>query len=242
MELNCVIVDDEELPRKVLIELIRQRPDLNLLEVFESSVEALKYINTQEDIDLIFLDIIMPGFDGIDFIRALKYKPQVIVISSSQYFALKVFEYENIANYLLKPVNKEKFKKAIQKAEKRKEQSVGTLKPATSKEAVPAKESILYINSGKRLIKIDIPSIRIIEAKGNFIYIKTINENYITHSTLKNIEDKLPADKFLRVHRSYIINLEMIVDIQDNSVLIDKEIIPISRRNKPQLMNRLNLL
>lgn len=240
--MNCVIVDDEELPRKILIELIRQRPGLNLLKIFDSSVEALKFINTQEDIDLIFLDIIMPGFDGFDFIRALKYNPQVIIISSSKNFALNVFEFENITDYLLKPVGKEKFESAIQKAEKRSRELAAAKEPETENDDFTATKNILYINTDKRLIKIDIPTIKIIEAKGNFIFIRTLDENYITYSTLKKIEEKLPASKFLRVHRSYIINLDMIVDIQDNSVLIGKEIIPISRRNKPQLMKRLNLL
>ncbi|MDT0649317.1 LytR/AlgR family response regulator transcription factor [Autumnicola edwardsiae] len=239
--MNCVIVDDEELPRKILIELIRQRDDLVLLKEFNSSVEALKYLNTQKKTDLIFLDIVMPGFDGFDFIRALNYNPQIILISSSKSFALNVFEFDNITDYLLKPIKKDKFARAITKASNKEKGTKAEVEE--SKEDVLSREdSVLYINIEKRLIKIDIPSIKMIEAKGNFIFIKTLNENYITYSTLKKIEEKLPASKFLRVHRSFIINLEMIVDIQDNSVLIGKEVIPISRRNKPQLMKRLNLL
>ncbi|MDT0642821.1 LytTR family DNA-binding domain-containing protein [Zunongwangia sp. F363] len=239
--MNCVIVDDEELPRKILIELIRQRDDLVLLKEFNSSVEALKYLNTQKKIDLIFLDIVMPGFDGFDFIRALNYNPQIILISSSKSFALNVFEFDNITDYLLKPIKKDKFESAITKASSRKKGTKAEVKKP-EEEVLSREESVLYINIDKRLIKIDIPGIKMIEAKGNFIYIKTLDENYITYSTLKKIEEKLPASKFLRVHRSFIINLEMIVDIQDNSVLIGKEVIPISRRNKPQLMKRLNLL
>ena len=100
----------------------------------------------------------------------------------------------------------------------------------------------LYVNIDRRLIKIEIPSIYLVEAKGDYIHVKTENKNYTVHSTLKKIQDKLPQDLFLKIHRSYIINLKKIIDIEDNSVLIKKDVIPISRSNRPELMKRLNLL
>jgi len=100
----------------------------------------------------------------------------------------------------------------------------------------------LYVNIDRRLIKIDIPSIYLIEAKGDYISVKTDDKNYTVHSTLKKIEEKLPKDLFLKVHRSFVINVKMIVDIEDNSVLIKKDVIPVSRSNRPELMKRLNLL
>lgn len=99
-----------------------------------------------------------------------------------------------------------------------------------------------YVNIDRRLIKIDLPSIYLIEAKGDYINIKTEEKNYIVHSTLKKIEQKLPDHLFLKVHRSYIINLKHIIDIEDNSVLIKKDVIPVSRSNRPELMKRLDLL
>ena len=100
----------------------------------------------------------------------------------------------------------------------------------------------LYVNIDRRLIKIEIPSIYLIEAKGDYINVKTEDKNYTVHSTLKKIEEKLPQDLFLKVHRSYIINIKKIIDIEDNSVLIKKDVIPVSRSNRPELMKRLNLL
>ena len=100
----------------------------------------------------------------------------------------------------------------------------------------------LYINIDRRLIKIDIPSIYLVEAKGDYIHLKTESKNYTVHSTLKKIEEKLPDDLFLKVHRSFIINVQEIIDIEDNSVLIKKDIIPVSRSNRAELMKRLNLL
>ncbi|WP_133083318.1 LytR/AlgR family response regulator transcription factor, partial [Flavobacterium araucananum] len=99
-----------------------------------------------------------------------------------------------------------------------------------------------YINIDRRLIKIEFAFVNIIEAKGDYIHIKTENKNYVVHSTLKKIEHKLPKDLFLKVHRSFIINTKKIIDIEDNSVLIGKDVIPVSRANRPDLMKRLNLL
>ena len=98
------------------------------------------------------------------------------------------------------------------------------------------------MNIDRRLIKIGFKSIKLVEAKGDYILIKTDDKNYTVHSTLKKVEDKLPDDLFLKIHRSYIINIRKIIDIEDNSVLIDRDVIPISRANRPELMKRLNLL
>jgi len=99
-----------------------------------------------------------------------------------------------------------------------------------------------YVNIDRRLIKINMASINVIEAKGDYILIKTEDKNYTVHSTLKKIEDKLPVSSFLKVHRTYIINIKKIIDIEDNSVLIAKDVIPVSRSNRPELMKRLNML
>jgi DNA-binding LytR/AlgR family response regulator len=100
----------------------------------------------------------------------------------------------------------------------------------------------IYVNVDRRLVKVSIPDIYLIEAKGDYINIKTEEKNYIVHSTLKKIEDKLPEDTFFKVHRSFIINISKIVDIEDNTVLIQKDVIPVSRSNKSELMKKLNLL
>ncbi|WP_041249999.1 LytR/AlgR family response regulator transcription factor [Christiangramia forsetii] len=236
--MNCVVVDDEELPGKILEQLIGQNPSLNLLKIFKDPIEALKYINSDEkDIDIIFLDILMPKFTGFDLIKAIKSPSHIILISSDKNYALKAFEFPKVTDYLLKPIQKERFLKAISKVIAR-SNNPGNIKEASTS----IKEDELYINTDKRLIKINIPDINFIEAKGNFIYIKTLSDNYLVYSSLKKIESKLPSSSFLRVHRSYIINFRKIIDIQDNSILINNELIPVSRRYKPQLLDHLNLL
>lgn len=236
--MNCIIIDDEATARAVIEQLCSQVEDLNVLEMFPNAIEAIKYLN-QNSVDLIFLDIHMPDFTGFDFIETLKNPPKIILTTSDANFAIQAFEYDCIVDYLVKPILLPRFEKAIQKAK------ITKSKPTedTNIDKVETTSgSDLYVNIDRRLIKIDIPSIYLVEAKGDYINVKTEDKNYTVHSTLKKIEDKLPDNLFLKVHRSYIINIQKIIDIEDNSVLIKKDVIPVSRSNRPELMKRLNLL
>ncbi len=237
--MNCIIIDDEETARAILVQLCSQFENLNIQAEFPNAIQAIKYLN-QNSVDLIFLDIHMPDFTGFDFIQTLKNPPKIILTTSDPKFAIEAFEYNCIVDYLVKPIELPRFEKAIAKAES---MSLRKAEDDASSEKVDAlPENDLYVNIDRRLIKIDIPTIYLIEAKGDYINIKTESQNYTVHSTLKKIEEKLPTDIFLKVHRSYVINVKKIVDIEDNSVLIKKDVIPVSRSNRPELMNRLNLL
>ena len=235
--MNCIIIDDEEMARAIIEKIIQNIPQLNLLKEFSNAMDAIKYLN-QNEVDLIFLDIHMPDFTGFDFIKTIKNPPKIILITSDKDFAIEAFEYECIVDYLVKPITKDRFEKAIQKVN-------AMPLPATSvtnKSAGVDNANEFYINIDRRLIKIEFASVNIVEAKGDYIHIKTENKNYVVHSTLKKIEDKLPESLFLKVHRSFIINTKKIIDIEDNSVLIGKDVVPVSRANRPDLMKRLNLL
>lgn len=236
--MKCIIIDDEATARLIISKYCSDIKGITVLEEFSNAIDAMKYLN-QHTIDLIFLDIHMPGFNGIDFIQTIKDPPHVVLTTSDPNFAIEAFEYECIVDYLIKPINQERFIKAVDKVS-------NTIKTAYKKDLVTAATDtagdVLYVNINRRLIKIDMPSIYLIEAKGDYIMIKTEAKNYIVHSTLKKIEDKLPEDTFLKVHRSYVINVNKIIDIEDNCVLIKKDIVPVSRSNRPILMKRLNLL
>jgi DNA-binding LytR/AlgR family response regulator len=236
--MNCISIDDEATARAIINRLCLCDSNLHLLEEFPDAIQAIKYLN-QNKVDLIFLDIHMPDFDGFDFIKTLKSPPKIILTTSDPSFALQAFEYDFIVDYLVKPITQERFQKAIKKANSR---SIKKKVPQIQEVKESNSVDDLYINIDRRLIKIDIPSIYLIEAKGDYINVKTESKNYIVHSTLKKIEEKLPDHLFLKVHRSFIINIEKIIDIEDNSALIQKDIIPVSRSNRPELMKRLNLL
>lgn len=211
---------------------------LHVIEEYSNAMQAIKFLNGNE-IDLIFLDIHMPDFNGLDFIQTLKNPPKIILTTSDPKFAIEAFEYDFIVDYLLKPLTLPRFQKAVLKAEKKTITSKNNKQEADNK---PAIDNDFYVNIDRRLIKIDLPSIYLIEAQKDYIKIKTENKEYIVHSTLKKIEEKLPESLFLKIHRSYIINIKKIIDIEDNSVLIKKDVIPISRSKRPELMQRLDLL
>ena len=236
--MNCIIIDDEATSRTIIGELCSSYKNLNVVEVFSNAIEAIKYLN-QNKTDLIFLDIHMPDFNGFDFIRTLKDPPYIILTTADAEFAIQAFEYDCIVDYLVKPIKPERFKKSIQKVEGKLNEEVTA---ATKNKEKQQAGDDFYININKRLIKIDIQSIFLVQAKGDYIYLKTDNKNYTVHSTLKKIEEKLPDHMFLKIHRSYIININKIIDIEDNSVLIEKDVVPVSRSNRPELMKRLNLL
>lgn len=236
--MNCIIIDDEEMARAIIAQMISNHNELKLAQEFSNAMQAIKYLN-QNEVDLIFLDIHMPDFTGFDFIQTIKNPPKVILVTSDKNFAIEAFEYECIVDYLVKPITEERFQKAIQKANAAQFSSSSTKE---SKTVTEDNTNEFYVNIDRRLIKIEFNSVTVVEAKGDYIHIKTDAKNYIVHSTLKKIEDKLPKDLFLKVHRSFIINTKKIIDIEDNSVLIAKDVIPVSRANRPELMKRLNLL
>lgn len=236
--MNCIIIDDEATARMIINQLCAQVTDIDVIEEFPNAIQAIKYLN-QNKVDLIFLDIHMPDFTGFDFIQTLKNPPKIILTTSDPQFAIEAFEYECIIDYLVKPILLPRFEKAIQKAKKAPKVAD---KEIAIQQTETSSDNDLYVNIDRRLIKIDIPSIYLIEARGDYIHVKTEDKNYTVHSTLKKIEEKLPNDLFLKIHRSYIINIKKIIDIEDNSVLIKKDVIPVSRSNRPELMKRLNLL
>ena len=241
--MNCIIIDDEAMARAIIAHMITLHPDLELAGEFENAMEGIKFLNQNPTgVNLIFLDIHMPGFTGFDFIQTIKNPPSVILITADKNFAIEAFEYDCIVDYLVKPITEDRFNKAVKKAETKK--SLDIEKPSVfhSQTQPDDTSTEFYVNIDRRLIKIDISSINIIEAKGDYILIKTEGKNYTVHSTLKKIEEKLPQSLFLKVHRTYIINIKKIIDIEDNSVLIGKDVIPVSRSNKPELMKRLNML
>ncbi|MDT7831168.1 LytTR family DNA-binding domain-containing protein [Flavobacteriaceae bacterium S356] len=237
--MKCLIIDDDATARLIVRQLCDGFDSISIVEEFSNAIDAMKFLNSDASIDAIFLDIHMPSFSGFDFIQTLKSPPKIILTTSDRNFALDAFEYDCVVDYLVKPITKERFDKAIGKLKNFKmPNQQDSSKANTDTESIDE----LYVNVDRRLVKISFSDINIIEAKGDYIKIKTNDKSHIVHSTLKKIEDKLPNETFLKVHRSYIINLSKIIDIEDNSVLIKQDIIPVSRSNRSELMKRLNLL
>ncbi len=231
MKINCLIIDDEPLARKGLKEYIADASFLNLLGEFDNPLKATELLSTGE-VQLIFLDIQMPKITGMDFFKSLQKAPQVIFTTAYPQYALDGFEV-NALDYLVKPFSFERFLKAAMKAKEFYEIRQKNIDPTGGK------PDHLYIKSDRRLVKIFYDDILFAEALQNYVVIHTIDKKYITYLTFKSVEDYLPVDKFLKIHKSYIISAAKIDSIEGNEIRIGNHHIPISRNLKDEVMEKL---
>lgn len=231
--MNCIIIDDDLMSRRVLEEFIARTEQLNLLNSYENAVDAINAFSTGEDVDLIFLDIEMPEMSGIDFLETLQNPPQIIIVSSKEKYALDAFNYD-VTDYLLKPVTYSRFFKAINKANVR------------FKTKVDTKDNEIFIKKNSALVRLKYNDILWIEALENYVIFTTFAEKYTIHFTMKAIESKLPSNMFTRVHRSFIVNTRSINIIEDNAIIINTKeghkTIPIGKSYKDKLMGDINLI
>ncbi|GAB3776913.1 LytTR family DNA-binding domain-containing protein [Spirosoma horti] len=230
MSLNCIIVEDELMSRKSLQRLCEQHSALEVLAVFDNAASALDFL-AEQDVDLIWLDVEMPGLSGFDLLEQLPSIPYVILTTSKIEYAFEAFQY-NVTDYLKKPITLPRFNIAVEKVLEL------NARPKTNS-SDERKE--IYIKTDGRYIRLPFDNISYIENTGDYVKIFTNTQTHIVYTTMKYLEEKLGL-RFLRVHRSYIVHLDKIVDIEDNTLVISNKVIPISRANKPELMNRLNLL
>lgn len=233
--MNCIIIEDDPLSVRIIQEFIRKTTDLNLVHTFSNAIDAINILQTDESIEMIFLDIELPEMSGIEFLDSIKEPPQVIIISSKGLYAADAFDYD-VADYLVKPITYARFYKAIQRARKRLEKD--------KLEKVGRSE--IFIKKDATLVRLKYSEILWIEALENYVIFNTFNEKFTIHFTMKAVEQKLPQDKFTRVHRSFIVNTSSIDAIEDNSVLIKvhdgTKSIPIGKSYKDKLMGDINLI
>ena len=241
--MNCIIVDDDSF----YIEFIKnycKKINLNITAIYQDSVLALQDIEKLSASDVIFLDINMPDITGFDI---LKYKPntQVVITSADDSNAIEAFDY-NVVDYLKKPFDFERFMRAVNRVKEKLESSQNIeshIINDVNKKANTMTLNSIFVNINKKLIKINLNDINFIEAKGDYVQIKLRNaEDLIIHTTLKKMKEKLPAEEFLQVHRSYIVHLKRIVDIEDSTIVIDRDVIPISKANRIHLREKLHIL
>ena len=230
-KLNCIIVDDDEMIRIDLEKKITSKPFLNLIASCTSAITAAEIL-LKEKVDLVFLDIMMPEMTGMQFLRSLTAnRPQIIFVTSESQFAAQAFEYE-VTDFLVKPVSEERFLKAVMRASSL----------AQSSAPPPSNEGHLFVKVNSSLVKINISEILYIEAMADYVTIHTAEHRYTVHSTTKTIQESLPANHFFRVHNSFIVNIDKISVIEDNMVVINKKLLPVSRSRVKPLMQRLNLI
>lgn len=238
MEIKCLIVDDDLMSRKALEKLCEKIEGLKVMALCADGSEALNWLQ-QHTVDLMFLDIHMPELSGMDLVRNIRPLPQIIFTTSDTDHALEAFEL-SATDYLIKPINLARLLKAVQKVRQLMPKATTPTLTPPPPETGTAKHFFAKVDS--RLVKVFYDEIRWVESYGDYIQLHTESKRHIIHMTLKKVAERLPEEKFLRVHRQYIVNLDKVVDIQDNSILIGDKVIPISRSHKEGLMERLNLL
>jgi DNA-binding LytR/AlgR family response regulator len=231
MDIKCMIVDDEPLARDVLKNHIAATPGLVLLKSCMNATEAYEGLH-QFEVDLIFLDIQMPVITGIDFLRSLRNPPLVIFTTAYHNYAVEGFELNSV-DYLLKPITYDRFYQAIEKVRERSEwKAVRKNQPVVD---------YIFIKHDSKLQKIMLQQILYIEAEKDFSTIFYDDKKLLAGMHLKMIEAMLPPDQFLRVHRSYIINLSKISSITGNMLELNRKEIPIGANYKDELMKRLGI-
>ena len=228
MKINCIIIDDEPLARKGLKEYIQDVDFLNLSGEFENAVKATELLS-KGDVQLLFLDIQMPKITGIDFFKSLQYAPPVIFTTAYPQYALEGFDL-NALDYLVKPISFDRFLKAVIKAKEYYE-----IRQQNKQET----GDYFFIKSDNKLVKIFFEEILFIEPLQNYVTIHTTGKKYITYLTFKSVEEYLPAERFIKTHKSYIISASKLDSIEGNEILIGDHHIPISRNEKEEVMEKL---
>lgn len=229
MKIQTVIIDDEPLARKGLKEYVADTGFLELMGEFDSPLAATDLISSGQ-VQLLLLDIQMPRITGLDYFKSLQQPPPVIFTTAYPEYALEGFEV-NALDYLVKPFSFERFLKAAHKA-----RELYELRERNRQEGAA---DFFFIKADNKLVKILFQEVLYVEALQNYVTIHTPSRKYMTYLTFRAVEDYLPADQFLKVHKSYIVAVSAIDSIEGNDIRIGQQHIPISRNNKEEVMEKL---
>jgi Response regulator of the LytR/AlgR family len=220
---RCLIIDDEPLAIDV-IENYLQRLHITQIHRCENAIDAFQLLQ-QQSFDIIFLDIEMPMLSGFDLLKSISNPPQIIVTTAYRDYAVEGFEFE-VLDYLLKPISFPRFMKAMERAFK-------------NSPVVKPESDVLFLKVDRKFVKIDISDILYIESLKDYVRVKTHDDAFVTYQSLTSITEKLPKDKFIRIHRSFTIAIDKVKTIKGNFVEIGAQQIPISREQRQELLRRI---
>ena len=221
--IRCIVVDDTPLAVEKLEAFIAQVPLLHHLQSFNNGIEAVVYMKSNP-VDLVFLDIQMEQFTGLQFIEALQYRPKIVIVSAYNEYAVQGFDH-NVSDYLLKPYSFERFLKAVDKVQ--------------AEMQIKSAKNYLFIKTEYRMERVDFSDILFIEGQGAYLRIVTRQAKIMTIQNFQSMEQVLPADNFLRVHKSYIVAMDKIESIERNVILIAEQRIPVGKNYQNEFYRRL---
>ena len=223
--IRCIVIDDTPLAVEKLEAFIAQVPLLHHLQSFNNGIEAIMYIKTNS-VDLVFLDIQMEQFTGLQFIEALQYRPKIVIVSAYNQYAVQGFNY-NVTDYLLKPYSFERFLKAVDKVQT--EMQLNTVK------------NYMFVKTEYRMERVDFSDILFIEGQGAYLRIVTRKAKIMTIQNFQNMEQMLPSDNFVRVHKSYIVAMDKIESIERNVILIAGQRISVGKNYQNEFYRRIKI-
>ncbi len=236
MPYKTLIVDDDDLSIKVLEKMVSMADHLQNTGNAKDAIQANSILQNHP-VHIVLLDIEMPEMSGLQFINTLRERPEIILVTSQKDYATEAFDYE-VTDYLLKPVSYQRFMKAINRATSNLNL---TSSKSQSKDTNQKQDSTIFIKERNQFTRLDKNLIQYVEAYGDYVNIYTPNRKYTIHSTMKSMEKKLNDERFMRVHRSYIVNIELIESIDENILFLQQQLIPVGGNYKGQLLQRLGL-
>ncbi|PWL32565.1 MAG: DNA-binding response regulator [Fluviicola sp. XM-24bin1] len=231
-DFSCILVDDETLAQDLLAAHLEQFPELSVVARFNNPMEALKYVESNP-VDVVFLDIEMPGLNGMDFIRQLKTDPKIILTTAYAEFGLEGFDLQ-VVDYLLKPNTFERFKIAVQKV-----LHLLRLEQESDSQETTTEVKHLVIKSSHELIRIAISDILYVEGMHKYVKIVTAHDKHTTLYGLSALESELPSQDFSRCHRSFLVNINQVEKVSGNEVIVGQQSVPISKGNKSGLLEKM---
>jgi two-component system LytT family response regulator len=236
MKIRCLAIDDEPLALKQIGGYIRKTPFLELVSLCNNALDAMSFMENDQ-VDLIFVDINMPDLSGMDFVRSLRIKPFIVFTTAYSEYAIEGFRVD-ATDYLLKPIGYKDFLVAANKVKARFDQQK---QPGTQEQKQPRADH-LFVKSGYKLIRIELSDIKYIEGMHEYVRLHLASEKPImTLASMKSIEEQLPQDKFLRVHRSYIVNKDRVKTIERNRIVFENNVyIPVSDQYRGKFQEFLN--
>lgn len=232
-KVNCLIVDDEPLAIEVIAAHVKKLGHLNIVATCSNAIKAIEIMQSTK-VDLIFLDIQMPKLTGIDFIKTLQYQPQIVLTTAYRDYAIESYEL-NVADYLLKPISFERFVAAVQKACSNISKAGVNPQNSIEKEA-----PFIYLKADKKMMKILLDDIHYIESLKDYVRVKSNSKDIISHQKISYLEENLPQELFMRVHRSFIVPLRKIKSYTSSSIEVPGYEVPIGRLYKDNVLSRLS--
>lgn len=228
--ISCIVADDDLMSLKIIENFIEKTDGLECLAYCKNAIEAANALS-KKSVDLLFLDVEMPEMSGLELIKSLAEKPKVILISSKEKYAVPAFDLD-VTDYILKPIDYPRFLKAFLKVQE-------SLKPEQQDAVVGGK---LFVKTDSVLLGIEIDKITMIEAMADYVRIYVGDKRHTVYSSMKGLVSKLPESKFMRVHRSYIVNIAQIDSLEDNTLVVAGNLVPVGVTYQKALMAKLTLL